>query len=233
MDIPDFAFGENRREDEFEEDLLSALEEWISDRDYFDVSVERSRPILKDISFIFDQSDVAEMVLGFSQTDIVFYTDLGQDFTRNLDELRGIRLEGLGEEEDGEKRSISYPIAILELKSNFVTDDGTCYGTITHDLNTYSRKVAEWKSLFPHLKCYLVFSQRKVGLQSRLRNPNEKILRHVRNFDGVFEFSRVYKESAGEPYVIDREKGEREFESLLEDLESHFLALEGNKYTPF
>lgn len=233
----DFELGQNINEEDFEDEFFRALEGWFGEQGFHeDVQVDHGRKVLKDVTFVHDHEGGPEMVWGFSETDIVFYVELPRElFNEPLEAAEGIRLHRLGRSKDGSKRSIVYPLVILELKSNnYNQEKNRCDGTNTHDLNTYSRKMGEWKKLFPRLKCFLVFNVRKVGSIQKSTNKREKILRHVRNFDGVYELGRVVKRERGGEWGIITEwgdgSGEDQLDRLLTGVSGHLNGLEERGY---
>lgn len=233
----EFELGQNINENKFEEHFFEAVTAWFSNRDFHEsIKVDRGRTILKDISFVYNQNGEPRMVWGFSETDIVFYVNLPRElFVDSLINVDGIQLQRLGRQDDGKTRNIAHPLVILELKSNnFDADSNRCYGTNTHNLNTYSRKAGEWKELFPNLKCFLVFNVRKVGSLQSVRNPREKVLRHVRNFDNVFELGRVVKRERGGDWEIitawEDGNGEEQLKRLFTDIEHHLNSIENQSY---
>jgi len=220
----DFEFGRNLKEDKFKDELVPELESWVKERRgrYPDLRVARDRPVLSDISFVHDEAGEPEMVFGFSEVDVAFYKLMPSSFTAGLARSQGVRLDQVGEKE-GKVRRVAYPLATMELKTDHIRDDGAhCYGTIKHDLNTYSEKARRLRDLFPRCRSFLVFNAHKA---TGAGNPEEEFLRHVRHFDGVHELGRVWKDDEEQRYMIDDSRAKQEMKQLMTALERHFRRL--------
>lgn len=134
--------------------------------------------LLKDVNIV-PREDDFELLMGFSQTDLVIYREC-LSLEKVIKNKRPVRLYGKG------KAPFIYPFILLELKNARSLKNGV----ISHELNTYTRKMEEFKERYSYLKSFLVFCRRI--------KEERTLCRQIRNFDAIYAF-RVKKDNCWWP----------------------------------
>lgn len=152
-------------ESEFSKQVLEFFRAKLaSDKDFFDIKVDKEVNILKDFTIGKNKQGNWRPVLGLQQQDIVFYKDI-------------ITPEKLGKEvyitNIGKRGEIVIPFVICELKVS--------QNLVTHAFLTYTRIFQEIQYIFPHCAVYFLLDTNK----ERNLQP-DTLLRQGKGFDRVF-----------------------------------------------
>jgi len=144
----------------------------------YNLKIGKDINLLKDVNIV-PREDDFELLMGFSQADLVIYKEC-LSLAKAIKNERPVRLYGKGQ------APFIYPFILLELKNARSLKSGVS----SHELNTYTRKAGEFKERYSYLKAFLVFC--------RQIKEERTLCRQVRNFDAIYAF-RVKKDNCWQP----------------------------------
>lgn len=157
-----------RTEKEFSSFVLEELNTLHNKKD---IKICESKNILTDVTCIYEKNKF-ELIHGFSQTDIAFFTEIWFDVNKNISDL--IKFYG---DTDVKKGLFAVPFVVLELKCGDVTTDS---------IRSRDFVASRIREMFPFCAYYL--------LAENMKKEEKTLLRQGKSFTNYFiskqEFSK-------------------------------------------